>query len=141
MASVLRLSASEQRAPLWALAAPALYLLACAAAIRAVLVDGADVGVSGLLLALGLVPAFAIPAVFGTRRARLALADEGLLVDGQLVKIDEARVERAERGSALLRLVLRNGDRRTFAIDSYADAQRLVAFLPPASAPAGALAI
>lgn len=140
MPSEIRLELQEKRCPVWALAAPALYLLACLAAVRAVLVDRSDVGVAGLLLAAGLVPAFAIPAVFTTRRACLAMTDDGLAIDGRLVKIDDARLQHAERGSALLHLVLRSGRTRTFVAPSYKDAQRLVAMLPPVSAPAGALA-
>ena len=140
MPSELRLEVQEKRCPVWALAAPGLYLLACLAAVRAVLVDGSDVGVAGLLLAAGLVPAFAIPAVFTTRRARLEMTDDGLAIDGRLVKVDDARVQHAERGTALLHLVMRSGQTRSFIAPSYKEAQRFVAALPPVSAPAGALA-
>lgn len=141
MPSEIRLEVSEKRAPLWALAAPGAYLLASALAVRAVLVAGAEVGVAGILLAVGLLPAFAIPAIFTTRRARILLTENGLTIDGALEKVDDARLERAERGSAVLHLVLRSGKTRSFVAPSYKDAQRLVAMLPPVSAPAGALAV
>jgi hypothetical protein len=130
----------EMRCPLWALAAPGLYLAACLLSVRSVLVGGAEPGISALLLAVGLVPAFAIPAIFTQRRARLCLTDGGLLIDGRAVKIDDARLERAERGSASLHFMLRDGQKRSFLVPSYKDAQRMVAMLPPVSAPVGALA-
>lgn len=136
----LALDVHEERCPAWALVAPVLYLLACVAAIRAVLVDGSEVGVAALLLAAGLVPAFAIPAVFDTRRARLAMAGDTVSIDGVAVKVDDARLERAERGSAVLHLTVRSGRTRSF-IAPYQEAQRLVAALPPVSAPEGALAV
>lgn len=141
MPSEIRLEVQEKRCPLWSLSAPGLYLLAALAAMRAVVVDRVDLGVAGILLAVGLLPAFAIPAVFTTRRARLAMTDDGLTIDGRIEKIDDARIERADRGSALLHLVLRNGQTRSFIAPSYKDAQRLIAFLPPVSAPAGALTV
>ena len=139
MPSEIRLEVHEKRAPLWALAAPGIYLFAGALAVRAVLFDGAEVGIAGLLLAVGLLPAFAIPAVFTTRRARIAMTDDGLRIDGAIEKVDDARLERAERGAAVLHLVMRNGRTRSFMAPSYKDAQQLIAFLPPVSAPAGAL--
>lgn len=135
------LDVEEKRCPAWALAAPVLYLLACFAAVRAVLVDGSEVGVSAIVLAVGLLPAFAIPAIFNTRRARLVMGEDALFIDGVVVKVDDARLERAERGSAVLHLTLRGGRTRSFVARSYQDAQRLVAALPPVSAPAGALAV
>jgi hypothetical protein len=129
----------EQRCPFWALAAPAVYLLAALLAVRAVLVDRADVGISALLLAAGLFPAFVVPAVFVTCRAKLALTDAGLTINGRPVKVDDARLERAERGSGVLHFVIRNGRTRTFRASSYAEAQAFVARMPPVSAPAGAL--
>lgn len=140
MPSEIRLEVQEKRCPAWALAAPGLYLIASLAAIRAVIVDRLDVGIAGPLLAVGLVTAFALPAVFCTRRARLAVTDEGLAIDGALETINDARVERGERGSAVLHLVMRSGRTRSFIASSYKDAQRLAATLPPVSAPAGALA-
>lgn len=140
MLCTIRLDVEEKRCPLWALATPGLYLLACAAAIRAVIVDRADVGVSGLLLAIGLLPAFAIPAVFTTRRSRLVLMNEGLAIDGRLEKVEDARIERAAKGTAVLHVVMRSGQTRTFIAPSYKDAQKLIAMLPPVSAPADALA-
>gem|GEM_PF-1804926 len=139
--STRALDVQEKRCPAWALAAPVLYLLACFAAIRAVVVDGSEVGVSALILAAGLVPAFAIPAVFDRRRARLELGDDALLIDGVAVRVVDARLERAERGTAVLHLMLRDGRTRSFVAPSYQEAQRLVATLPPVSAPAGALAV
>lgn len=105
-----------------------------------VFVERMDVGVTGLLVAAGLVPAFAIPAVFVSRRASLVMTGEGLTVDGSLVKVDDARIERAERGSGVVHIVLRGGSTRSFLIPSYKDGERLIAMLPPVSAPAGALA-
>ncbi len=140
MPSEISLEVEEKRSPVWALAAPGLYVLACLAAVRAAAIDHADLGVAGILLAAGLFPAFAIPAVFASRRARLLMTDSGLAIDGRFEKIDDARLERAERGTALVHLVLRSGTTRSFIAPSYKDAQRLVAMLPPVSAPAGALA-
>src|SRR4051794_28009014 len=132
--------ARESRPPLWALAAPLLYLTACGACVHAVAMVGAEVGIYGLLVAIGLVPAFVLPAVFSTRSVELSTSEGGLVVDGRALKLDDARVERAERGSAKLHVEVRGGRRRTFLIDSYKDAMRLAADLPPISAPAGALA-
>jgi len=134
------LAARENRPPLWALAAPVLYLIACGACIHAVAMDGAEVGIYGLLVAIGLVPAFVLPAVFTTRSVKLGTSDGGLVVNGRALKLDDARIERAERGSAKLHVEVRGGRRRTFIIDSYKDAMPLAADLPPISAPAGALA-
>jgi len=137
---MVSIDAREKRCPLWALATPAAYLAACALAVRGVLVAHADAGVAGLLAAAGLLPAFVIPVVFATRRASLALRDDGLVVDGRLVKVDDARLERAERGGGTLHLTVRSGLVRSFLVPSYDEARRLVAMLPPVSAPAGALA-
>ena len=141
MTSAIRLDVHEKRSPLWALAMPGLYLVACLAAIRAVMIDRSDVGVAGILLAVGLLPAFAIPAIFTTRRARLSFTDEGFTIDGRLEKVDDARIERAERGGAVLHLVMRNGAARSFTSSSYREAAELLTRLPPVSAPAGALAV
>jgi hypothetical protein len=137
---MLAFVASEKRAPLWALAAPVVYLFACALAVRAVFYDDAEAGVSALLLAVGLIPAFAIPAIFSTRRALLALTDAGVTVDGRLQKVDDARLEHADRGTGILHLVVRSGETRSFVVDRYKDAERLIARLPPVSVPSGALA-
>jgi hypothetical protein len=135
------LAAHENRPPLWAILAPVLYLTACGACVHAVMTDpGTEVGIYGLLVAIGLVPAFVIPVVFATRRVMLGVADGGLVVDGRTLKLDDARVERAEKGTAKLHVELRAGGRRTFVLDSYKDAMHLAADLPPISAPAGALA-
>lgn len=139
MSSALRLDVHEKRPPFWAYAVPPAYLFACALAVRAVLTDYAEVGVSGLLLAAGLLPAFAVPAIFTTRRARIALSDAGLTIDGAIEKIDDARIEHAERGTAVLHLTMRDGKTRTFLSPSYDEAKKLIALLPPVSAPAGAL--
>jgi hypothetical protein len=137
----LVLRVREERPPLWAVLAPALYLLACAACVRSVLMDRSiDIGIAGLLVAVGLAPAFAVPAVFSTRSVRIAASSEGLLVDGRLVKINDVRIARAERGTAKLHVETRSGDTRTFIVASYKDAQHMMAMLPPVSAPAGALA-
>ena len=135
------LAAHEARPPLWAILAPVLYLTACAACVHAVATDpGTEVGIYGLLVGVGLVPAFVIPVVFSTRRVMLGVADGGLVVDGRTLKLDDARVERAARGAARLHVELRGGGRRTFLLDSHKDAMRLAADLPPISAPVGALA-
>ncbi len=132
----------EQRPPTWAMLAPALYLIACAFAIRAVAMDRSiDIGIAGLFVAIGLAPAFAIPAVFSTRKAKLEAVSEGLLVDGRLFKINDARIANAERGQGRLSIEMRDGTTRTFVVPSFKDGQRIVALLPPVSAPAGALAV
>ena len=136
------LQVREEKPPTWAMLAPALYLLACAGCIRSVAMDRSiDIGLCGLLVAIGLAPAFALPAIFSTRGMRLAASPEGLLVDGQLHKINDVRLARADRGTARLFVEMRSGATRTFIVPSYKDAQRLMAMLPPVSAPAGALAI
>lgn len=127
--------AREKRCPLWALAAPGVYLLAALLAVRSVLVDRIDVGVAGILLAAGLLPAFVIPAIFATRSATLRMSDDGLSIDGRLVKVDDAKLDRAERGSGTLRLSMRGGQTRTFLVPSYKEALQLLAMLPPVSAP------
>ncbi len=141
MSFAIRLDVHEKRAPFWAMAAPGAYLFACALAVRSVLFDHSDAGVAGVVLAVGLLPAFAMPAIFTTRRARIVMTEDGVAIDGTIEKIDDARLQHAERGTAVLHLVLRDGRTRTFLAPSYKDAQRLVALLPPVSAPAGALAI
>ncbi len=132
----------EEKPPAWALLAPVLYLAACAGCIRSFLLDRSmDIGIAGLLVAVGLVPAFVCPAIFGTRRTRIAADGEGLLVDGRLVKINDVRLARGS-GSRTARLTVetRNGNTRVFLFASYADAQQLMSMLPPVSAPAVALA-
>jgi len=135
------LAAQENRPPFWALLAPVLYLVACAACIHAVAMDGAEVGIYGILVGIGLVPAFVLPAVFSTRSVKLSASDGGLVVDGRAIKLDDARVEHGDRGTAKLHVEVRGGRRRTFLIASYKDAMRLANELPPISAPAGALAV
>ena len=131
----------EEKPPIWAVLAPALYLLACALSIRSVAMDHSiDIGLCGLLIAVGLAPAFAMPAIFSTRSMRIAASDEGLLVDGSLVKLNGVRIGRADRGSARLIVETRDGSERTFLVPSYKDALKLMALLPPVSAPSGALA-
>jgi hypothetical protein len=135
------LAVREEKPPLWAVFAPPLYLFACALAIRSVAMDRSiDVGLCGLLVAVGLAPAFAMPAIFSTRKMRLSACDEGLIVDGSIVKINGVRIGRADRGSARLIVETRDGTSRTFLVPSYADAQKLMSLLPPVSVPAGALA-
>jgi hypothetical protein len=135
------LKVREEKSPTWALAAPALYLFACALAVRSVVMDRSiDIGITGLLVAVGLVPAFALPAIFSCRCTRLSASSEGLLVNGSVVKVNDARITRAARGAARLVVETRAGDTRAFIVSSYKDAQRLMALLPPVSAPAGALA-
>ena len=131
----------EEKPPTWAMMAPLLYLFACAAAVRACVLDRSiDIGITGLLVAVGLAPAFVLPAIFSTRGTTLAAADEGLLVSGRLVKINAVRIARADRGTARLSVDTRAGDTRTFIVPSYKDAQHLMSLLPPVSAPAGLLA-
>jgi hypothetical protein len=137
--NVITLDVREKRCPRWALLLPGVYLAAAAAAVRSVLVNGGDIAVFGTLLAVGLVCAFAVPAVFTSRSARLVMRDDDLMIDGRLVKVDDARIELAERGSALLHLLVRSGETRSFIVAFHKDAQRIVAMLPPASAPSGAL--
>jgi hypothetical protein len=138
--SPLALTALEKRSPLWARVAPCLYLLASAAAVRAVIVNNSDAGLAGVLVVMGFVSVFAIPAVFDTRRTQISVTDVGVIIDGAIEKVDDARLERAPRGGAVLHLVMRDGRTRSFIVESYKDAQRLVAALPPASAPAGMFA-
>jgi len=131
----------EEKPPTWAVLSPLLYLLACAGCVRSVLLDRSmDIGIAGLLVAVGLVPAFVLPAIFCTRRTRIAADGEGLLIDGRIVKLIDVRIAHADRGTARLTVETRNGDTRVFVVPSYKDAQHLMAALPPVSAPAGALA-
>jgi hypothetical protein len=135
------LAAQEARPPLWAVLAPVLYVVACLACVHAVATDpGTEVGIYGLLVAVGLVPALVIPVVFSTRDVKLSASDGGLVVDGRAIKLDDARVERAGRGTAKLHVEVRGGGRRTFLFRSHDEAMRLASALPPVSAPAGALA-
>jgi hypothetical protein len=131
----------EEKAPTWAMMAPLLYLFACAACVRACVLDRSiDVGIAGLLVAVGLAPAFVLPAIFSTRGTTLAASEDGLVVGGRLLKIDAVRIAHAERGTARLSVDMRNDETRTFIVASYKDAQKLMSLLPPASAPAGLLA-
>lgn len=141
MDDALVLRVREDKPPVWASLSPVLYLLACAGCVRSVLLDRSiDIGIAGLLVAVGLVPAFVLPAVFSTRAARIAASTEGLILDGRLLKINDVRIERAERGGARLFIETRDGGTRSFLVASHKDAQKLMARLPPVSAPAGALA-
>jgi hypothetical protein len=145
MAEPTWFEAREKRPPAWAVLAPVVYLLACGLAARAVFASQDDVaGVPGLLAALGLFPAFVVPLVFSTSKVRLSLEDRGLVTRSALgvrvEKVDDARLERAARGGAILHVVVRSGEDRTFFFASFDDAFALVANLPPVSAPAGALA-
>jgi hypothetical protein len=126
---------------MWALAAPVFYVGACALAVRAHLLDpSSDVGLAGLLLALGFPPSFAVPAIFSTRGSSLATDGDVLRIEGRVVKFDVIRVEPAPRGSAVVHVVLRSGETRSFVAEDAREATRLAAALPPVSAPAGALA-
>lgn len=137
----MRLEVRESRPPIWASAAPALYLLACALCVRAYFLDrSADVGLAGMLVALGLAPAFAIPVVFASRKARLETDGDRLSVDGQAVKFDRLWIEPASRGTARIHVTLRSGSIRVFVADDVRAANLFAAKLPPVSAPAGALA-
>ena len=131
----------EEKAPTWAMIAPLLYLFACAASVRACVLDRSlDIGIAGLLVAVGLTPAFVLPAIFSTRATSLEAAASGLLVGGRLLKINDVRIARADRGMARLFVDTRNGETRTFVVPSYKEAQKLMSLLPPVSAPAGLLA-
>lgn len=140
----MSLAAREKRTPTWAVLAPVVYLLACGLAARAVFNTHDDAGVPGLLAAVGLFPAFVIPAVFSTCKVKLSAVDDGIAIRGlfgtRIEKVDDVRLEHAPRGEALLHATLRSGDTKTFLCASYSEAQMLVAKLPPVSAPAGALA-
>jgi hypothetical protein len=138
MQDVVRLEAREKSCPLWAYLAPALYLFACALAVRSVLLGNCEAGMAGLLVAVGLLPAFAIPAVFTTRKATLEIARDAVIVDGRAEKIDDARLEHGGRGTGILHLTVRSGRVRTFMIGSYKDGENAMALLPPVSAPSGA---
>src|ERR1700761_705358 len=94
------LAVREEKPPIWAVLSPALYLLACAGCVRSVLMDRSmDIGITGLLVAVGLVPAFVLPAIFCTRRTRLGAHSEGLVIDGRIVKINDVRIAPAALGS------------------------------------------
>lgn len=142
--SSMSLAAREKRTPTWAVLAPVVYLLACGLAARAVFHSHDDAGVPGLLAAVGLFPAFVIPAVFSTCKVKLSVTEGGLAIANlfgtRVEKVDDIRLEHAPRGEALLHVTVRSGDEKTFLCASYSDAQELVAKLPPVSAPAGALA-
>lgn len=138
---VQELRVREEKAPTWAMLAPAIYLFACALAVRSVVMDRSiDIGLLGLLVAIGLAPAFALPAIFCLRTIRLAATSDGLLVDGRLVKLNDVRLARADRGAGRLVVETRKGDTRAFVIASYKDGQHIMAMLPPVSAPNGLLA-
>jgi hypothetical protein len=139
MLDVVRLEAKEKQCPLWAYAAPAIYLFACALAVRSVLLGNCEAGMAGLLAAVGLLPAFAIPAVFTTRKVKIEVTRDGVLFGSTMVKIDDARLEHGGKGTGILHLTTRNGEVRTFFITSYRDGEHAIALLPPVSAPAGAL--
>lgn len=127
--------AREETPPLLALVAPALYLAACAGAVWAKTIDpSADVGVQGLLIAVGLVPAFVVPAVFSSRSVLVAVTGEGLLVDGRAIEADDVRVQHGDRGSARVHVETRGGRRRTFVFASAKDAEQLASQLAPISA-------
>ncbi|HVH47358.1 MAG TPA: hypothetical protein VM925_33715 [Labilithrix sp.] len=135
------LQVREKCCPLWARAAPLVYLALCLAAIRAVVLERSDVSIAGILICVGLVAVFVVPAVFTTRRARLAMTSDGLAIDGRLERIEDVRIERGARGAGLLHLVLRSGETRSFIVPAYDEAQQLVATLPAVNSPAaGALA-
>lgn len=126
--------AREERPPLLALVAPVLYLVACAGALWAKTIDpSAEVGVQGLLIAVGLVPAFVVPAVFSTRGVVVAVRSAGLVVDGRTIATDDVRLQHGERGTARIH-VETAGKTRTFHFASAKDAERLASRLPPISA-------
>lgn len=127
MPAVRVVDARERRAPLWAVLAPVLYLLACGLAARALFHDQGEGGVPSLLAAIGLLPAFVVPIVFTSCRVRLGVCPRGLVVDGRDVPIDDLRLEHGERGGALLHASTRDGQVRTFVVADYREAVALVA--------------
>lgn len=133
--------AREERTPLWAVLAPIVYLVACIGCVRAVALDPTtDYGVAALLVAVGLAPAFVLPAIFSTCPVRLSANEVGLVVNGRAEKLVLAQAEEQSRGAARLTVTTAAGRQRTFHLESIRDANALVAKLPPVSAPAGALA-
>src|SRR5687768_3978706 len=110
----MEVRANEKRIPLWAAATPVLYLLACLLAVRASFVNQEGASLAGFLIAIGLFPAFVIPAIFTQSAVRLSTNGDGLLIDGRAEKIDEIRLERGERGSAILMVTMRSQRERTF---------------------------
>jgi hypothetical protein len=128
-------AAREDRPPVLAILAPLFYVAACAgAALWAKSVDpSADVGVQGLLIAVGLVPAFVIPAIFGTRSVLVAVASDCLVVDGRAIAAEDVRLQHGARGTARIH-VDADGETRTFHFASAKDAERLASQLPPISA-------
>ena len=126
--------AREEKPPVLALVAPALYLLACAGALWGIFRDpSGDYGVQGLLLCVGLVPAFVVPAVFSFRSVAVGVIGDKLLVDGRALAPEDVRVQHGDRGSARVHVETASGT-RTFHFASAKDAERIVGQLPPISA-------
>ena len=88
-----------------------------------------------MLAAVGLFPAFVIPAVFSTCKVKLSVTEGGLAIRGlfgtRIEKVDDVRLEHAPRGEALLHVTVRSGDVKTFVCSSYAEAQAIVARRAP----------
>lgn len=131
----VRVVASEMVPPLWARLAPFAYLLACAACVKTVIDDRTmDFGVAAILVAVGLVPAFVLPVIFGARRAVLDVTGEGVCVDGRPVRFTGVQVTALARGAARVEIALRGGGARTFELSAMADAEALRAVpVPPES--------
>lgn len=133
---MLALAAREEKAPIWAALVPVLYLAGCAGAVGKVTHEtGSDVGIAGLLLAVGLIPAFVVPVIFASRKVTLAITSRGFTIDGKVVSISDARLAAGQRGTGRLRIQLPSGGKRTFVLESYRAAQDFVAMLPTSSAP------
>ncbi|AKV02600.1 hypothetical protein AKJ09_09263 [Labilithrix luteola] len=136
------IDATESKSPLWASAFPGFYMFAAGLCVLTKVRDpSAEIGIWGLLVGACLVPAFVVPAVFSTRRVRLAVSEAGLHVDGRRCKIDDLRIEDLGRHGARIHVVFRDGEARTFQAASTANARKLAAQLPPNSVPAHALPV
>jgi hypothetical protein len=133
---MLALAAREEKAPIWAGLVPVLYLAGCAMAVGKVTQEsGSDVGIAGLLLAVGLIPAFVVPVIFASRKVMLGITIRGFSIDGKVIAISDARLAADQRGTGRLRVQLPNGGKRTFVLESYRAAQDFVAMMPASSAP------
>ena len=133
---MLSLTAREEKAPIWAALVPVLYLAGCAGAVGKVTHEvGSDFGIAGLLLAVGLIPAFVVPVIFASRKVTLSIATGSFRIDGRVVKIADARLANDTRGTGRLQIDLASGCKRTFVLESYRDAQQFVSQLPAPSAP------
>lgn len=119
--------AEEARRPRWAAAMPVLYLAVCALALRAVFQDPTADGnvLWSAFAALNLPCAFAIPAVFTTRKVTLVIANGALVVDGRACAIHDLWTERHAAGAVTLHVVARSGRRRAFAFGHFTEANAI----------------